>query len=204
MTPSQRTRLRSRWFVAGLLIASIGRPLRRALCTVLIGIAALWALPTSARAQLYLTQPAIGTVSEYDATTGAPINASLITGLDSPFALALEGNTLFVANRFTVGAYDATTGAANVKFSPITGLDFPLGLTVSGNTLFMPNSFSDTVGTYNAASGALINADFITGLDFPLGLAVASLVPEPSPWPMMAGSGVALLTVMLRRKRRTA
>lgn len=77
-----------------------------------------------------------GSVGEYDVTTGAPINAGFITGLDSPVELAVTGNTLFVATGNRVGKYNATTGKAiNAKF--ITGLELPGGLVVSGNKLFV-------------------------------------------------------------------
>jgi hypothetical protein len=188
-------------------------PLRRALGAVLIGIAALWAMPSSA--QLYVDQTVnsldpTGVVGEYNATTGAPINADFISGLNFPFGLALSGNTLFVANSAsnTVGAYDATTGAP-INASLITGLRDPYGLAASGNTLFVANIANPTepigtVGEYDATTGAPINANFITGLTGPFGLAVASPVPEASPWWMMAGGSVALLGIMLRKKRRTA
>ena len=71
------------------------------------------------------------TVGKYDATTGAAINASFITGLNFPYGLAVLGDTLFVANEggATVSEYDATTGAAiNAGF--ITGLQQPEGLAV--------------------------------------------------------------------------
>jgi hypothetical protein len=79
-------------------------------------------------------------VGEYNATTGATINAKfIITGIGpnaafAPSGLALLGNTLFVANfgsgagNGTVGTYDATTGAAISNF--ITGLTFPQGIAV--------------------------------------------------------------------------
>src|SRR5208283_1091148 len=81
------------------IITSNSRPLRRALCTLLVGIAALWAMPRNARAQLYVTTPA-NNVGEYNTITGAAINADLITGLNDPRDLALSGNNLdlFVAN----------------------------------------------------------------------------------------------------------
>ena len=108
------------------IITSNWRPLRPALCTLLLGIAALWAMPRSARAQLYVTQQTgVGsTVGEYNATTGAAINANFITGLDDPYGLALSGNNLFVACQFsnTVGEYNATTGVL-VQF-PINGCSF--------------------------------------------------------------------------------
>ena len=72
------------------------------------------------------------TVGEYDAKTGATINASFIAaGLSAPVGLAVQGNTLFVADpgNGTVGEYDARTGNA-INPSFITGLDIPLGIAV--------------------------------------------------------------------------
>ncbi len=72
-----------------------------------------------------------GTVAVYDAVTGGVVNASFITGLNSPLGLAISGNNLFVANfgSGTVGEYDATTGATiNANF--VTGLNGPVDLAV--------------------------------------------------------------------------
>src|SRR5208282_2158841 len=90
-------------FTMKTIITSNSRPLRRALSTLLLGIAALSAMPKSARAQLYV---AFGnTVGEYDATTGAVINANFITGLNvngyGSGALAVSGNNLFVSTAAT-------------------------------------------------------------------------------------------------------
>jgi hypothetical protein len=82
------------------------RPLRCALCIGLIGIAALWAMPGNARAQLYVGQIALGSVGEYDATTGTPINANLIRPVNFPVGMAVSGNDLFVVNGDTVGEYN--------------------------------------------------------------------------------------------------
>ena len=149
-------------------------PLHRAFCTLLIGIAALWAMPRSARAQLYVSQTGnganTGTVSEYDATTGAVINANLITGVEQAGAISLSGNILYVANASafgTVGDYNATTGAA-INANLITGLDSTAGLLVSGNDLFVASQGAPSgnllsrVGEYDATTGAAINANFIT------------------------------------------
>jgi len=123
-----------------------------------------------------------GTVSEYDATTGAAINASFITGLSSPERLAALGNTLFVVNGDvgtnidTIGTYNATTGAAiNARFLPLFD---PTGLVIAGNTLFVSNydasvAGGGTVGEYNATTGAVINANFITGLNGPEGIVIS-------------------------------
>ena len=111
------------------------RPLLRAFYPFLIAAAALWAMPRTARAQLYVTEVppgvVLGFVGKYDATTGAAISPSFITGLNQPFGLAVKSNTLFVANQSngTIGEYDAKTGAAvNANF--ITGLSLPVGLAV--------------------------------------------------------------------------
>src|SRR5260370_457562 len=156
------------------------RPLLRAVYPFLIVIAALWAMPKNAHAQLYVTEfpqggGPIGFVGKYDGTTGAAISPSFIIGLSFPRGLAVLGNTLFVGNgsNGAVGKYDATTGAA-INASFITGLNVPFGLAVLGNTLFVSTEGNNTVGEYDAKTGAAINASFITGLIHPEGLAVKS------------------------------
>jgi hypothetical protein len=154
------------------IITSNWRPLHRALCTLLLCIAALWAMPRNACAQLYVSESGNNTVGEYNATTGAPINANLITGLSEPAGIALSGNNLFVVNGVTtvvtpgqanlcsVGEYDATTGAA-INANLIT-VGSPWGIALSGNNLFVPSIAGGTVGEYNATTGATINPTFIT------------------------------------------
>ena len=144
-------------------------------------------------------------VREYNATAGAPINSNFIMGLNGPSGLAVSGSNLLVSNvgSGTVDEYSTTTGAANHNFTTITGLSYPANLAVSGDDLFVSNQLGGTVGEYDATTEDAINPNFVTGLDQPTGLAVAS-VPEPSPWSMIAVGGVALLGIMLRKRRRTA
>jgi len=153
------------------------RPLLRAFYAFLIASAVLWVVPRTARAQLYVASrpspSAGGLVGEYQAFTGAVVNAQFITGLPFPNFLMVAGNTLFVADDInnTVGKYDATTGAViNATF--ITGLDEPIGLAVKGDTLFVANFGGNTVGAYMATTGTTINASFITGLNPPTGILV--------------------------------
>ncbi len=160
-------------------LTSNWRPLLRAFYPFLIAAAALWAMPRTARAQLYVTEVppgvVLGFVGKYDATTGAAISPSFITGLNGPVGLAVLGNKLFMANFFsgTVGKYDTKTGAA-INASFITGLSFPIGLVLLGNTLFVSTEGNNTVGEYDAKTGAAINPSFITGLTDPVGIAVKS------------------------------
>jgi hypothetical protein len=161
------------------------RPLLRALYGFLIGIAALWAMPRNAAAQLYVTQSTLpgeelGGVSEYDANTGVVMRASFIRKLNDPAALALLDSTLFVAtfNSNTVGTYNAIRGdAMNANF--IAGLDAPEAVAVTGPSaffssalLFVASSGSGVVGKYDALTGAKIDDRFIKDLDFPAGLAL--------------------------------
>jgi hypothetical protein len=95
--------------------------MRRALCILLLGIVALWAMLRSARGQPYVSQDGDSILGKYNATTDVAINADfLIMGLDGPTALVLSGNNLFVANygSGTVGEYNATTGAAINSLTP--------------------------------------------------------------------------------------
>jgi hypothetical protein len=163
-------------------ITSNPRPLLRALSAFFIATAAVLAMPRNAHAQIYVTSDPIlgeeGMVSEYDATTGALINANFVTGFLQPGLLALKGNILFVPDQDTgvLGTYNARTGAA-INSSFITGLS-PFGIALwpniplSRNTLFVANIGSNTVGAYDAATGATINASFITGLSNPTAIVV--------------------------------
>ncbi|MGC8524813.1 MAG: PEP-CTERM sorting domain-containing protein [Acidibrevibacterium sp.] len=54
---------------------------------------------------------------------------------------------------------------------------------MSGSDLFVTNPRANTIGEYNATTGAVIDASPVTGLDGPQYLAVAdtsSAVPEPA------------------------
>jgi hypothetical protein len=172
--------------------------------TVITGLSAPVGLALSGN-DLFVASRSSGTVGEYDATTGAPIEPNFITGLNGPSGLAVSGNNLWVSsvNSGTVAEYDATTGLLNPNFIIIPGLSFPANLAVSGNNLFVSSMDSGTVGEYNATTGAAINANFITGLSDPTGLA-APPIPEPSAWSMIAMGGLALLGIMFRRRHRTA
>lgn len=180
----------------------------RAIYAFLIAFAALWAMPTSGRADVLLyvinnpEVPAGPEVREYrlDFHVSKLINAKFITGLSRPRDLALLDNTLFVANfgSDTVGAYNATTGDV-IKASFITGLSRPVGLAVSDqdNELFVSNIKFGTVGKYDAKTGAAINASLIIGLTEPTALAVSQKTPLFPKWLFVANipSGIASGTV---------
>jgi DNA-binding beta-propeller fold protein YncE len=73
-----------------------------------------------------------GTIGEYT-TSGATVNASLVTGLSNSYGIAVSGSDLFVtnvtgANSGTVGEY--TTSGATVNASLISGLNEPVGIAI--------------------------------------------------------------------------
>ena len=104
------------------------------------------------------------TVGEYNATTGAPINTSLITGIAGfgVTGLAISGNDLFVtADSETVGEYNATTGA------PINASLFQDGngvvsaIVASRSDIFV-GTWGYAVGEYTT-SGTLVNSALDAG-----------------------------------------
>ena len=150
----------------------VGRGLRLALATLALALGVLVsARATQAGAAVFVANTDSGTVGEYT-TSGAPINASVITGLSNPEGMALDGSDLFVANfgNGTVGEY--TTSGATINANLISGLHNPHGIALEGSDLFVVNSGNDTVGEYTT-SGATVTPELINkGLDEPIGVAV--------------------------------
>jgi hypothetical protein len=70
--------------------------LRRALYTLMLGIAALWTMPELGSAQLYISQTGGGgNTAVYHAGTRAAINPSLVTAMGSSYRPTPSGNTLY-------------------------------------------------------------------------------------------------------------
>ncbi len=82
---------------------------------------------------LFVANGTGGTVGEYT-TSGATVNASLVTGLFSPDGVAVSGSNLFVTNMTypgEIGVYTISNGQAALSNSSlITGLDGPQGILV--------------------------------------------------------------------------
>jgi hypothetical protein len=159
-------------------------------------------------------KPGQGSVAEYDATTGALINANFITGLSVPEGLTIVGNNLYVVSNANdtqqpntnglIGEYNATTGAP-INASLVTGLSQPVATAIDGNDLYVTSrpmpEFGPSVGIvgeYDATTGATINATLITGFEDPQG--IVFMAPEPATWIMLA-IGAAAIAVCGRRRR---
>jgi hypothetical protein len=151
---------------------------------------------------LFVTNTSLGTVGEYDATTGAAIDASFVAGLQHPFGIAVAGGDLFVTTQSGIAEYDAATGAA-INASLITGLNGPANIAISGGDLFVgENNYPGLayVGEYTT-SGATINASLITGLITAGDFGLAVVAPEPSTWIMLAIGAAGLVACGLRKRR---
>ncbi len=131
-------------------------------------------LAGQARGQIFVANSGSGTIGEYDYNNGGTMQPSLVSGLSSPWGIAVSGANLLVANNTagTIGKYNVTTGAT-VNASLVSGLSSPRGVAVSGGYLYVANYKSGTIGEYNATTGATVNASLVSGLNGPTGIAVS-------------------------------
>jgi len=147
---------------------------------------------------LFVCNYSSGTVGQYNATSGASINNNFISVLWAPSDLAIYDNTLFVSVENNVAAYNITTGSL-ISSSFVSGnLGLASGLAVSGNSLFVAAQSLNTIGEYDAVSGATVNSSLVTGLSSPTGIAISS-VPEPSAVSLCV-VGLGGLAMMRRRR----
>src|SRR6267143_2435256 len=65
-------------------------------------------LAGQARGQIFVTNTGTGTIGEYDYNTGSTVNASLVSGLNYPWGIAVSGANLYVANNTaqSIGEYN--------------------------------------------------------------------------------------------------
>ena len=165
-------------------------------CAPLAVSVAIWATSPAADAgEIFVANTGAGTIGEYDSTTGATINASLISGLNNPQSIAISGGDLFVLNQGSGSVGEYTTSGAVVNASLITGLGINVaeGITVSGGDLFVVKDDGQDrqtgldkglIGEYTT-SGATVNASLVTLLDNNAGFDPVSI----------AASGIDLFVV---------
>ena len=120
---------------------------------------------------LFVTNFGNGKIGAYT-TSGAVVNASLVSGLSQPVGIAVSGSNIYVTEKFngTIGAYNTTSGAV-VNASLVSGLNNPSGIAVSGSNIYVTELFNGTIGAYTT-SGVLVNARLVSGLSFPYFLSV--------------------------------
>jgi hypothetical protein len=124
---------------------------------------------------LFVLDASTGIVSQYNATTGATINGSLITGLNQSGGLAISGGDLYVGTDGNVAEYDLETGFRVTSFALSTGVAESVeNLAVSGGDLYAVNSANPpSIGGYDATSGAAIAGFTPATFISPVGLAIS-------------------------------
>ena len=133
-----------------------------------------------AAGKLFVVNSATGTIGEYDAEAGTALNPALIMGLHGRVGIAAFGDNLFVTSAAThrIDEYSATTGQL-IQLGFVMGLKLkgPAELTVAGGNLFVVNSTasknSESIGEYNATTGATVNSSLVTGLHGRVDIAVS-------------------------------
>ena len=100
-------------------------------------------------------------VSEYDATTGALIDANFISGI-SVTALTVSGDNLLVGIHPYFALYSALNGALFDHDFMNVGEGNEIAVTaLSSNAIFASTTVTSAVGQYSI-SGTLLNTNFIT------------------------------------------
>ena len=152
------------------------RPSRMSRLTILTRLLTLtflliMGLSHRAEAQWLFVTDGNGTIGVYT-TSGATVNASLVSGLNGPYGIAVSGSNIYVGSAIngTIGVY--TTSGAVVNASLVSGLSRATGIAVSGSNIYVANLYNGTIGVYTT-SGATVNASLVSGLNFPSGIAVS-------------------------------
>jgi len=131
----------------------------------------LWSLPT-VFGQIYVTNAFANTIGKYN-LDGSMVTDSLVTGLDFPFDVAVDGDNIYVANLSSgvVGKYG--TDGTIVDASLISGFPGLTALTVADGYLYVVDAVLGTVGQYNL-DGTEVNAGLVMGLgSTPEGIAIS-------------------------------
>lgn len=140
-----------------------------------------------------------GGVGEYT-TSGATVNASLITGLNGNLGdVAVSGNDIFVVNNTTGSIGEYTTSGATVNASLIS-INNPTAMAISGNDLYV-----NVLGYINeyTTSGATIAHPLINPSQYGPGGMSGAFAVVPVPEPTTVGlllSGAAACLARYRRK----
>jgi hypothetical protein len=120
--------------------------------------------------QIFVANAGAGTIGKYS-TTGATLNASLISGL-APEGIAVDGNGyLYVANENsgTIGKYTVT--GSEINRTLISGLNSPWAIALDGNGYLFVANYGGSIGKYTT-SGEVVNAALVSGLPSPIGIAL--------------------------------
>ena len=109
-------------------------------------------IAVSGRLRLSQTR-SLGTIGEYT-TSGATVNAALMSGLNEPFGGAMSGSYLFITSfgaSFGNGDQRYATSGATVNAALVTGLFQPVRDRLYGSDLFVADRSTGTILVHTAA-----------------------------------------------------
>ena len=120
-------------------------PLAGLLLAAFVITISVWAMPATAQGQIFVTTNYTSTIGEYT-TSGATVNASLVSGLNGPEGIAVSGGNLYVTNTggTTIGKYTTSGTTGDARRSRVSNI--PTALAVSGGNLFVANHGTNTIG----------------------------------------------------------
>ena len=130
---------------------------------LVLSVGAALSSATARGQEIYVTNSSgNGTIGEYT-TSGAVVNASLVSGLNDPTGIAVSGSDLFVANHGD--RHDWRIHHVGSNRERLAGLGVELirsGIAVSGSDLFVANYGTGTIGEYTT-SGATVKPPWSRG-----------------------------------------
>jgi hypothetical protein len=118
-----------------------------------------------------------GTIGKYT-TSGATVNATLLSGLPSPLhGIAVSGKDLYVTQQSSAWVGKYTTSGATVDATFVAffqNFSDPVGIAVSGTDLFVTNEVPGFVGHFTTAGSTIDEGMIDTGPGtFPYSLAIS-------------------------------
>jgi hypothetical protein len=119
---------------------------------------------------IYAADSGNNRISTFNATTGATINLTFITGLSSLNSVDIYGNQLYVGYNGNVSVYDATTGALNYLFgngSPIRIIGSSLGvINASTINIYSVTATPGTISSQNLLCKTVKTNSIVSTNDF--------------------------------------
>jgi len=132
--------------------------------------------------KLYVVSSDNGTIGTYDSVSGSAINASFVTGLTTPYAIAFDPALNFYVTGFTdeyVAKYANSGAVINANYLSPDDFNQPSGIAVNGaGEIFVVNNAlmnGETSVSKFSANGTIINTNFVNTPGSPSGALV-----EPS------------------------
>jgi len=120
---------------------------------------------------LYISEYYLNKISKIDLTSPSPTIINVVTGLNGPYGIALNGNNLYIAEYFSnkISKVDISVSNPTVQ-NVITNLSGPSSLAFKGNELYFTESNANKISKINVTDSLTINTLVLNGLSTPMGI----------------------------------